>query len=75
MLVVKRGHGIGRCNLAGGSGCWRDFGEAEVQNFGVTPLGDKEVGGLDVAMDNALGVCGVEAVGDFDGEGEDRLVI
>ena len=36
-------------------------------------FGDEDVGGLDVAMDNALGVGGVESVGNFDGEGEKVL--
>src|ERR1700722_15016169 len=30
VLVLKRGHGIGRCDLAGRSGHCRDLGEAEV---------------------------------------------
>ena len=40
----------------------------------MSAIGDEDVGGLDVAMDDALGVGGVEAVGDFDGEREQRFV-
>src|SRR5580704_1085472 len=41
----------------------------------MAPFGDENVSGFDVAMDNALGMCGVEAVGNFDGQGENSLVI
>ena len=41
-----------------------DFGQTEVEDLGVSALGDEDVGGLNVAMDDALGMCGVEAVGD-----------
>ncbi len=40
----------------------------------MSALGDKDVGGLDVAVDDALRMGGVEAVGDFDGEGEQSFV-
>ena len=36
-------------------------------------LGDKDVGGLDVAVDDALGVRRVERVGDLDGEREKQF--
>ena len=36
----------------------------------MAAFGDEDIGGLDVAMDDALGVSGVEGVGNFDGEGE-----
>src|SRR5208283_283325 len=49
--------------------------QAEIQNLGVASGGDENVGGLDVAMDNALGMRGIEGVGDFGGEGEDYLGI
>ena len=44
------------------------FREAEIENFGVAALGDENIGGLDVAMDDALGVRGIETVGDLDAE-------
>ena len=48
--------------LAGG----RELGEAEVHDFRVAARGDEKIGGLDVAMDDACGVGGVEAVGNLD---------
>ena len=36
----------------------------------MSALGDENVGGLDVAMDDVFAVRGVESVGDFDGEAE-----
>ncbi len=44
------------------------LGQAEIEDFGVAAGGDEDVGRLDVAMDDALFVRGVERVGDFDAE-------
>ena len=37
-----------------------EFGEPKVQNLGVPAFGDKDVGGLNIAMNNTSGVCGVQ---------------
>src|SRR5207245_7952770 len=34
----------------------------KIKNFGVAALGDEDVGGLDVAMDDALSVSGIKSV-------------
>ena len=44
-----------------------DLSQSEIQNLGMASLGHENVGGLDVAMNNPLGMCGIEGVGDFDG--------
>jgi len=53
----------------------RDFGEAEVENLGLLAGGDENVGGLDVAVNDAFGVGGIKGVGDVDGEGEKSFEI
>ena len=44
----------------------RHLRQSEVQNLGVAPLGDKNIGGLDVAVDDSFGVRGVKRISDLD---------
>ena len=37
----------------------------------MTPFGDEDIGGLDVAVNDVFGVRSIERVGDFDGESEE----
>ena len=46
------------------------FGEAEVEDFGLAGVGDEDVGGFQIAVDDALGVGVVDGVGDEGDEGE-----
>ena len=48
-------------------------GEAEVEDLDEAAVGEHDVGGLEVAMEDAEVVRGGEAVGDLDAGGEDEL--
>jgi hypothetical protein len=48
----------------------RDLRQSEVEHLRGSSLGDENVGGLDVAMRNALRVRGFECFGDLDSESE-----
>ena len=51
------------------------FGEAKIEDLGLTALGNHDVGGFDVAMDDARGVGHVQGIGDLDGELQQRIQI
>ena len=64
--------------VAGGHATGRNTGklsQAEIYDFGVSTVGDENVRGLDVAMNNALGVRRIERIGDLDGQGEKETSI
>ncbi len=42
-----------------------ELGEAKIENFDGATLGNENVGGLDVAVDDAFFVGGVEGVGEL----------
>ena len=67
-------HCVRRCDLAGKTG-GGDLGQTEIQNLGVPALGDKDVGRLDVAMNNALGMRGVQSVGNLRCKREDSFIV
>src|SRR5580765_2439407 len=59
----------GGSNVRGADGLSGKFGQAEIENFGVAAVGDKNVGRLDVAVNDAAGVSGVQSISNFDGQG------
>jgi hypothetical protein len=72
LLVDHARHRASQSNLAGGSACGCDLRQPEVENLGMAALGYKDVGRLDVAVDDPLGVCGVQRIGNLDGERQDQ---
>ena len=57
---------IRAATLAGRTSLERDLRQPEVENLGVAALGHKDVCGLDVAMNDALGVGRIERVRNLD---------
>jgi hypothetical protein len=45
-----------------------DFRQSEIQNLCVPVLSYKNVRGLNVAVNNALGVRRIQSIGDFDSQ-------
>ena len=55
-----------------GAGLCGVFGEAEIENFCLAARSDEDIRGLDIAMNYAAGMSGVERVGNLNGEIEER---
>src|SRR5262245_34505229 len=49
------------------------FGKTEVENLGVSPFGYEDVSGLDVAVNDPFGMCGVQSVRNVNRKGEELL--
>ena len=70
---------IGGERLGFAAAIWLDenrasnFGQSEVENLGVAASGHEDVGGLDVAMHDALGVRRIERVGDLNAKVEEGV--
>ena len=62
-----------RCHARDTVGEIANFCQAKIENLGVTAFADKNVGWLDVAMNDAFRVSGVESVSNFDSEREQSL--
>jgi hypothetical protein len=52
---------------------WVHFCQAKIENFGVSTRTDENIGRLNVSVNDAGGVSGVERIGDFNGEREESL--
>src|SRR5437667_1528310 len=74
MLLAHRGL-LGRCSrrFYQSVNNWGHFRQPEIQNLGVPTLGHKNVRGLDVAVNDAFDVGGVQSVGNLDGQSEQNF--
>ena len=54
------------------AGC-RKFRQAEIENFDESAFRDEDVRGLDIAVDNSLGVRRFQCVGDLEGNANDLI--
>ena len=56
-------------------GFQRHLGQSKIEDLGVAALGDEDVGGLDVTVDDALAMRRVQRIGDLDGNGQQEVRI
>ena len=52
---------------------WQHLRQSEIQNLCVPALGDEDIGRLDVTVDDALRMCGIHGIGNFDSERQHHL--
>ena len=66
VLLDRRAFGGGRLRAG-------QLRQSKVEDFGLTALGDEDVRRLDVAVHNLFRVRGIERIGYFDGQRQQRL--
>ncbi len=65
MRLIRRSHCIGQRDVARGIAYRPDLRQSKIEDLAVAPLGDEDVGRLDVTMHDPLRVRRIESVGDF----------
>src|SRR6266851_10394915 len=70
MRIVSAGD-CGPVRVRQGTG----FRQTEIKNLGVTAVGNEQIRGFDVAMDDSLGMGGVESVGNLNCDIEQLLQV
>ena len=68
LLADRRLLGRGSRRFDHSAADWRHFRQTEVQNLGMAALGHKNVGRLNVAVDDPFGVSCIERIGNLDGQ-------
>src|SRR5882762_4463399 len=64
---------VARYNLARRIGHGRDLGQTEIENLSVPALGDENVCGFDVTMDDPFAVGRVQSIGNFNRQTEQNV--
>src|SRR5215469_13275130 len=72
MLFTHRGS-LSRSRAHCPTACRHHFCQAEIQDLGMSTLGDKDVGRFEIAVNDAGYVRGIERVGNLNAEGEQRV--
>ncbi len=74
-LVRSSTAGIGESLriAAGGAGGAGNFRQSEIENLGVAAIGNEDVRGLDIAMNDSPDVRGIEGIGHFNRQREQAL--
>ncbi|HME31799.1 MAG TPA: hypothetical protein VKG65_03505 [Terriglobales bacterium] len=66
-------HRVRRCNLAPRTSFDCDLGQSKIKDLSVTAFGYEDIGRLDVAVDDSLGMSGVQRVGNLNRQREDNF--
>src|SRR5439155_8778920 len=67
-IVNRQRLRVSRCVLAGRTDRGRDLCQPKVENLRLNSIRNEDVCGLDVPVDDAFRVCGIEGIGDLDAQ-------